>query len=70
MTDELSKTPSGKQHTGLQPGEAFAPQDEPTPGQARPEDAAAKPEPQENVMLRTGTKSPDAADIEDPDRQL
>jgi hypothetical protein len=65
MTDELNKTP-----TGSQPGEAHAPQDQPPPGKASPEDAAAKPEPKDNVLLRTGTKSPDAADIEDPDRQL
>jgi len=70
MTDELSKAPSGKNPAGLQPGEAFAPQDEPPPPSATPEDEAAKPETKENVLLRTGTTSPDAADIEDPDRQL
>jgi hypothetical protein len=70
MTDDLSKNPGDKHPGGLQPGEAFAPQDEPAPGPAAPDDAAAKPAPQDNVLLRTGTKSPDAADIEDPDRQL
>ncbi len=29
-----------------------------------------KPEPREHVLLREGADAPDAADIEDPERQL
>ena len=37
---------------------------------AAPENAAARPKDAANVLLQQGTHAPDAADIEDPDRQL
>ncbi len=37
---------------------------------ARPDEPAAKPDEDRSPLLREGANAPDAADIEDPDRQL
>jgi hypothetical protein len=49
----------------------------PTPAQEpgrrqdrRPADDPARPQEQEETLLREGADAPDAADIEEPDRQL
>ncbi|HYH93457.1 MAG TPA: hypothetical protein VD763_09885 [Candidatus Saccharimonadales bacterium] len=69
MTDELRQTGTRPEDERASTEGVDAPLDPDLPGPTV-EDAEAAPPAEDNTLLRTGTDAPDAADIEDPDRQM